>query len=138
MSRTIQKTITMPCEAKFLSEARDLLNEVLAEIDAPRHDKELIVLAVDEALSSIVTYARYKGTRHDVSVSLDIDDVRFKAVIVDSQNVFDLNGGMADPVRLAKERTFTMGIFLMRQVMDEVLYTYRKGFENQLELIKFL
>src|SRR5213594_1640256 len=122
----------MPCEAKFLSEARELLNSVLAGAEVPKPEKEKIVLAVDEALSSIVTYARYKGTRHDISVSIDVDDVRFKAVIDDSQNVFDLNGGIVDPARLAKERTFTMGIFLMRQVMDEVLYTYRKGFENQL------
>ena len=115
-----------------------MLDSVLAGADVSKREKEKIVLAVDEALSSIVTYARYKGTRHDISVSIDINDVRFKATIVDHQNVFDLNGGMVDPAHLAKERTFTMGIFLMRQMMDEVLYTYRKGFENQLELIKFL
>src|SRR5262245_40951608 len=128
----------MPCEAKFLSEARNLLNSVLAGAEIPKRDQEMIVLAVDEALSSIVTYARYKGTRNEISVSVDVDDVRFKAVIVDSQNVFDLNGGASDPAKVAKERQFQMGIFLMRQLMDEVQYTYRKGFENQLELIKFL
>jgi anti-sigma regulatory factor (Ser/Thr protein kinase) len=39
---------------------------------------------------------------------------------------------------LAREKTYTMGIFLIRQIMDEISYTYRKGFQNELELIKFL
>ena len=138
MSKTILKTITMPPHPKFLNEVRELLRDTLAEIKLEKRGKDLLVLAVDEAVSSIVTYARYKGYSHDVSVTIDINDVRFKASIVDSLNVFEINGGMADPTRLAKERTFTMGIFLMRQIMDEVVYTYRKGFENELQLIKFL
>ena len=138
MTKATQKTITMPCEAKFLSEAREMLNSVLAGADVSKREKEKIVLAVDEALSSIVTYADYKKTTQDVTIAIDIDDVRFKAVITDSQNVFDFNGGIADPERLAQERAHTMGVFLMRQIMDEIHYTYRKGFENQLELIKFL
>ena len=31
-----------------------------------------------------------------------------------------------------------MGIFLMRQILDEITYVYKKGFENSLELIYFL
>ena len=138
MTKAILKTITMPPHPKFLNEVRELLAETLSEVNLPKHDKDLVVLAVDEAVSSIVTYARYKGYTHEVSVTIDINEVRFKASVVDSQNVFDINGGLTDPTRLAKERTFTMGIFLMRQIMDEVVYTYRKGFENELQLIKFL
>jgi anti-sigma regulatory factor (Ser/Thr protein kinase) len=138
MTKAVQKTITMPAHPKFLSEVRELLAEALGQLTMDKRDKDLIVLAVDEAVSSIVTYARYKGYNHDVSLTIDVDDVRFKASIVDSLNVFDLNGGMADASKVAKERTFTMGIFLMRQIMDEIVYTYRKGFENELQLIRFL
>ncbi len=31
-----------------------------------------------------------------------------------------------------------MGIFLLRQIMDEIQYTYRKGFQNDLELVRFI
>jgi len=138
MTQTLHKTITMPCHPKFLTEVRAVLHEMLTAVETAPRDKEWIILAVDEALSSIITYARYKNTANEVTVTLDIDDVRFKATILDSMNVFDGNGGLSDPAILAKERSFTMGIFIMRQVMDEVLYTFRKGFENQLELIKFV
>ena len=75
------------------------------------------------------------------TLTIDIDDVRFKATLVDSLNVFELRGGLNDTQmaeNLAREKTYTMGIFLIRQVMDEISYVYRKGFQNELELIKFL
>lgn len=139
--KAIQKTVTMPCHPKFLNEVRTVLNETLADAGLSKREKDLLILAVDEAVTSVVQYAKYKGYENEVSLSIDIDDVRFKAVLIDSLNVFDLNGGMSDAQlaeRLAKEKSYTMGIFLIRQIMDEITYLYKKGFQNELELIKFL
>jgi anti-sigma regulatory factor (Ser/Thr protein kinase) len=142
MTKLIQKTISKPCQPKFLNEVRGLLGETLAEVPLmSRRDKDLIILAVDEAVSSIVQYARYKGFQSQVTLSVDIDDVRFKATIVDSLNVFELRGGLNEiqmAENLAREKSYTMGIFLIRRIMDEISYVYRKGFQNELELIKFL
>ena len=141
MTKLIQKTISKPCHPKILNEVRGLLGETLAEVPISRRDKDLIILAVDEAVSSIVQYARFKGFQSQVTLTVDIDDVRFKATVVDSMNVFELRGGMNETQmaeNLAREKTYTMGIFLIRQIMDEISYTYRKGFQNELELIKFL
>jgi anti-sigma regulatory factor (Ser/Thr protein kinase) len=141
MTKLIQRTISKPCHPKFLNEVRGLLGETLAEVPVSRRDKDLIILAVDEAVSSIVQYARYKGHQSQVTLTVDIDDVRFKATVVDSLNVFELRGGMNDTQmaeNLAREKSYTMGVFLIRQIMDEISYVYRKGFQNELELIKFL
>ena len=143
MTRTIQKTISMPAHPRFLNEVRTLLNEALSEANVPKHDRELIVLAIDEAVSSVVKYAKFKGYENEISLTIDINEVRFKASLVDSLNVYDFqfNHGQTEAQvaeRLDKERSFTMGIFLMRQIMDEITYTYKKGFQNELELIKFL
>lgn len=141
MTKLIQKTISKPCHPKFLNEVRGLLGETLAEVPVSRRDKDLIILAVDEAVSSVVQYARYKGYQSQVTLTVDIDDVRFKATLVDSLNVFELRGGLNDTQmaeNLAREKSYTMGIFLIRQIMDEISYVYRKGFQNELELIKFL
>jgi anti-sigma regulatory factor (Ser/Thr protein kinase) len=141
MTKVIQRTISKPCHPKFLNEVRTLLNEALTEVPLSRRDKDLIVLAVDEAVSSLVQYARYKGFQNQITLTVDIDDVRFKATVVDSLNVFDLGGGLNETQlaeRVAREKGYTMGIFLIRQIMDEISYVYRKGFQNELELIKFL
>jgi len=143
MTRTIQKTISMPAHPRFLNEVRTLLNDALGEANVPKHDRDLIVLAVDEAVSSVVKYAKFKGYENEISLTIDINDVRFKATLVDSLNVYDFsfNHGQTEAQvaeRLEKERSYTMGIFLIRQIMDEITYTYKKGFQNELELIKFL
>lgn len=141
MTNAIQKTISMPCDSRFLSEVRTLLNEVLDQAQVAKKDRDLLILAVDEAASSVVRYAKYKGFKSELTLTVDIDDVRFKATLVDSINVFDVGRGLSDSQmaeRLAKEKSFTMGIFLIRRIMDEISYVYRKGFQNELEMIKFL
>ncbi len=139
--KLIQKTITMPCRTEFLHEGRTLVKATLAEAGLPEREKDLLVLAVDEAVSSLVQYAQHKGYAHEVSLTVDIDDVRFKATLVDSLNVFELDGDLTPAQMeesLAGDRPFTLGIFLIRRIMDEISYVYRKGFQNELELIKFL
>jgi anti-sigma regulatory factor (Ser/Thr protein kinase) len=131
----------MPCDSRFLSEVRSLLKETLSQAQIGNKEKDLLILAVDEAASSVVRYAKYKGFKSELTLTVDIDDVRFKAVLVDSINVFDLAHGLTDAQmaeRLAKEKPYAMGIFLIRRIMDEISYVYRKGFQNELEMIKFL
>jgi anti-sigma regulatory factor (Ser/Thr protein kinase) len=141
MTNLVQKTISTPCHPRFLNEVRELLDETLAEVTLPRREKDLIILAVDEAVSSIVQYARFKGFQSQITLTVDIDDVRFKAVLQDSLNVFDLGVGLSESQMvetLSREKGYTMGVSLIRQIMDEISYVYRKGFQNELELIKFL
>ena len=141
MSGVAQRPISKPCHPRFLNEVRAMLAEMLRDVAVPKREKDLIILAFDEAVSSIVRYARWKGVESQVTLTVDIDDVRFKAVLVDSANVFDLGGGLTDAQlaeRVAKEKAHTMGVFLMRQILDEITYVYKKGFQNEMELIKFL
>ena len=141
MSGVAQRTISKPCHPRFLNEVRAMLAEMLQDVAVSKRDKDLIILAVDEAVSSVVRYARWKGLESQVTLTVDIDDVRFKAVLVDSANVFELGAGLSEAQlaeRISKEKSHTMGVFLMRQILDEITYVYKKGFQNELELIKFL
>ncbi|HTF56235.1 MAG TPA: ATP-binding protein [Planctomycetota bacterium] len=141
MIKTVQKTVGMPAHPRHLNEVRHLIEETLREAGVPKRTADLLVLAVDEAMSSIVHYAKFKGQETEITLSVDVDDVRFKARIVDATNVFDLDRAIADAVRpeaIERERAYGLGVFLMRQIFDEILYTYRKGFENELVLIRFL
>ena len=141
MSGVAQRTISKPCHPRFLNEVRTMLAEMLQDVAVAKREKDLIVLAVDEAVSSVVRYARWKGLESQVTLTVDIDDVRFKAVLVDSANVFELGAGLSEAQlaeRISKEKAHTMGVFLMRQILDEITYVYKKGFQNELEMIKFL
>ena len=141
MMQTVQRSATISSLTPDLSEIHALLSSVLAETDIDAGIREGLAFALDEVLSSITAYARYKGAASELRVTIDVNDVRFKATIVDSLNAFDLAVAMSDSemqASLARERSHSMGVFMLRHVVDEINYTYRKGFQNELELIKFL
>jgi anti-sigma regulatory factor (Ser/Thr protein kinase) len=131
-SKVIQKTITMPSHPKCLSEVRDLLKEMLSEVQMSDRDKNL--------LGSVIQYGRDHSYNNEITLSIDIDDVRFKATLKDSWMNGDLNGlsGTALDERLSQDRKYTLGLYLMRMIMDEISYVWKKGFQNDLEMIKFL
>ncbi|HZL71674.1 MAG TPA: ATP-binding protein, partial [Planctomycetota bacterium] len=141
MIKTVSKTVGVPAHPRHLADVRKLVEQVLKEAGVPRRTADLLVLAVDEAVSSIVHYARYKKQETEITLTVDVDDVRFKATIVDATNIFTYEAGPSETARrevIEKERAHGLGIFLIRRIMDEILYTYRKGFENDLVLIRFL
>jgi anti-sigma regulatory factor (Ser/Thr protein kinase) len=139
-SKVIQRTITMPCHPRCLAEVRELLREMLSEVSLGDRDKNLLILGVDEALGSIIQYGRDHHYDYEITLTIDIDDVRFKATLRDPWMNGDLNGlsGPALDERLSQDRKYTLSLYLMRLIMDEITYVYKKGFQNDLEMIKFL
>jgi anti-sigma regulatory factor (Ser/Thr protein kinase) len=84
-------------------------------------------------------YAYPEGTKGDVVVEATVDDQRLAFVIIDSGKPFDpTTKDDADTTLSAEERPIGgLGIFLVRQLMDELHYEY-KGGKNVLRLKKKL
>jgi anti-sigma regulatory factor (Ser/Thr protein kinase) len=106
----------------------------------PEKTGRMVMLAVDEAVASIIDHARGTNRQGDIRVSLDLDETRFRAVIEDTTNHCDSSGMMEAELRahLDSERQHQMGIFLIREIMDEVNYAFKKGYQNELSLVKFV
>jgi hypothetical protein len=64
-----------------------------------------------------------------------MNEVRFLASLTDPQTDFGLSPNYR---QLHGDRKYKISFFLICKVMDEVSYTYKRGFENRLELVKFL
>ena len=138
-SKTASQVFVIPSETRRLNELRKSVKELWQACHLPERDGNLVVLAVDEAVSAIVSHARGTDRRGEVRVAVDIDETRFKATIEDTTNHVD-HSGLSDaemrPI-LDRERRYQLGLFLIREIMDEVTYTFRRGFQNELELVKF-
>lgn len=123
-----------------LESCRRFVMDALKGSKFSEKDKRYIVLAVDEALTHICDYSLGMSDPHEVGLELQVDDVRFLARISDSRT--DFSGLMSADARdeawrdLAGKRQ--MGVFLIRQIVDEVRYSFRRGFENELTLLKFV
>lgn len=138
--QSIQKEMIIPCDPKCLSEVREMVRQLCQARGLEERSGMLLALAVDEAVTSMLTHAQDTNRRGEIKVMIDIDETRFKAVIEDHSNHLsvDTSNEAAYMAHLDRERRHQLAIFLMRKIMDEVNYSFKKGFQNDLHLVKFL
>ncbi len=144
MKKPAQKTtpdsISVPNRTAFLEKVRDFIIASLERTGLDDRTKHLMVLAIDEAVTSNILFSVETGREGMTKVSVDVNSVRMKVVIEDTGRDLD----SADLTEAVMQETYTkarkheMGIFLIRQIVDEISYAFKKGFENQLTLVKFL
>ncbi len=136
----IQKEMVIPSESKYLSEVRDMVREMCQTRKLEERTCLLLSLAVDEAVTSMLTHANDTNRRGEIRVVVDLNETRFKATIEDHTNHLNVDptNEAAYMAHLDRERRHQLAIFLMRKLLDEVNYSYKKGFQNDLHLVKFL
>jgi anti-sigma regulatory factor (Ser/Thr protein kinase) len=140
VQQAMQKQFVFPFDLKHLQEIRSGISEMFNPTYISQREAHLIVLAVDEALAGIILHAKTMGMHGEVRMTVDVDDVRFKAVVEDTSNSFELSSfpESEQQKQIQALRQHQLGIFLIREIMDEVTYVYRRGFQNELEMVKFL
>jgi serine/threonine-protein kinase RsbW len=137
---TLKRTISVTNATSNLARVRDFLTDAARSSGVPHEDENRIILAVDEAVSNIMEHAYENVLEGTIRLDVDVDGGRFTITIHDSGKTFDPSG-IPDPdleehIRGGKKRG--LGLFLMRQVMDEVSFHYRAGGENVLTLVKYV
>lgn len=128
-------------ETGNLTQLRAFVTEVAEEIQIPAMERNKIILAVDEAVSNIIEHAydSFSAGRNTIQIKFESESEFVKITIIDSGREFDPTE-IKDPdikIHITEGRKNGLGIFLMRQIMDEVRYTFKAGEENQLIMVKY-
>jgi len=141
-SYNIQRKLVIPCDASELKKAREFIREVveLSKLDNSEHN--MVVLAIDEALSNVIEHA-YQNSTVETTRTVEVEfigtEAQLETVISDQGTYFDPSNipdiDMEDHVKKRKKNG--LGIFMIRQIMDEIEYTYKDGVRNTLRLIKY-
>ncbi len=141
---TLVRDLTVSNDTANLQQVRAFVADAISESELSGRARSLMVLAADEAVTSIIRNAvraadgeTGNGLCH---VSVDVDSTRVRIVIDDSGADPDLTT-LTDAelhTHIAEGRQNEIGIFLIRAIVDEINYVYRKGFQNQLEIVKFV
>ena len=142
MTNPIQHELTIPNKSEELFNARKFVKEFLSESNIDKTNSNRLTLAIDEALANIVEHAEGMAQASDIEISLILkaDDKQFEAIIRDTAVRFDpTNLAEVDlEQHLRSSKKGGLGVFLMRQIMDKVSYTFEEGSMNELRLVKYL
>lgn len=134
----LQREITLTRSSSSLKELRLFVRESLEKSKLGDYDRGLVSLAVDEVVTAIVENAP-ENAASEISMCVDISSVAVKIEIEDSENRFG-NGLTETALTEAREsdKRREIAVYFICEIMDEIYYTYQKGFENRLVMVKFI
>jgi anti-sigma regulatory factor (Ser/Thr protein kinase) len=135
----ISRSLTLPNEVEQLSQLAPFVWSFAEEAHLGEQSTMQLDLALDEAVTNVVLYAYPKGVKGDVTVDAKREGDTLEVVLTDSGTPFDPTIQDEPDVTLsADERPIGgLGIFLIRQMMDEISY-HRENGKNILVLRKSL
>ena len=135
-----RRELHISSEARNLSDVRQTLGDLLAGTPFEGQLQNKLILAVDEALANVVEHA-YSGDPGDIQIVFEIEPGNFRVTIRDNGHQFNPMDRINRPldiqqaIQLGQKGGF--GMFLMRQIMDEVHYTSgATDATNELVMIK--
>ena len=129
MEQAVQKTLTVPAEDHGLEVVRRFVESALHSSSLDRDRWTPLIEAVHTAAAAFVEGAGSSPVESRITVSLDIDDVRFKARVVDSRVEF------GTPRKRCRR---ALRLVQLQSRVDEIQYQFQRGFENRIEMLKFL
>ncbi|MCO5167519.1 MAG: ATP-binding protein [Planctomycetes bacterium] len=137
---TLRREMTIPNETKHLATVRQTAMEVLELTPFDTKTRSKIVVAVDEALANVVEHA-YQGGQGNIELVFDVDVDRLQVIIRDNGVRFEpADGALKTSIDIHHHIKLGLkgglGMFLMRQIMDEVQYLHETPWTNELIMVK--
>lgn len=98
-----------------------------------------ILLAIEELIVNIITYAYFNSDEHEINITLNISNNKFTGLIVDDGKQFNplMLKEANTSLPLSERQIGGLGIHLVRKTMDEVYYYYENG-KNHFKFIKYI
>jgi serine/threonine-protein kinase RsbW len=126
------------CSYHNLEKISDYVTEYAKQAGLNTTDTYAVQLAVDEASTNIIEHGYGMECPNRIDITCDIQENGLKVVIYDDAEPFDPDS-IPEPeinVPLEEIKPRGLGIYLMRQMMDEVHYQSSPDKGNTLTLIK--
>jgi serine/threonine-protein kinase RsbW len=125
-----------------LNNLRDFVAEKAGEFGFDKDTAYLISLAVDEACTNLIRYAYKFDKRKKIEINIKIESNRMTVIIKDTGKPFNpLDVPPPDMQEYFNEfKRGGLGIFIIRKIMDEVIYKAANAERpyNELLLLKNL
>lgn len=135
----MKKRLVLPNDIETIPQLNEFIDSVAEEVGLEMSLTMSLNLAIEEAVVNVMEYAYPDGQKGNVEIEVTADQQWMTFVITDTGIAFDpTTKEDADTTLSAEERPIGgLGIFLVRQLMDDINYK-REGNKNVLTLRKKL
>ena len=135
----LQRRIVLPNDVQEVPQLAAFVDEVCEQLGFDMSATMQMNLALEEAVVNVMNYAYPAGTKGEVCIEAEAEADTPMFTIIDSGIAFDpTEKDEVDTTLSAEERQIGgLGIYLVRQLMDDVEYERRDG-RNILKLTKKL
>lgn len=139
MGQPVKDRLVVTNDTKHLMVVREFVGRMVRLGSIVRDAENKIILAVDEAVTNIMEHGYDPGVEGTIEIEIETDDRHFKVVIRDNGRIFNPETVPNFDIQkhLKSGKKGGLGLFLMRQIMDEVRYRFEGGVRNELTLVKF-
>lgn len=137
LSDTFEKSITLKNDIGEIVKMREFMEEIANRKSLDSSLAASLNLAVEEAVTNVISYAYPKGTQGDIQLTAEVGNYSIKYILSDSGQIFDPTAVSSVDTSLdASERKIGgLGIHLFKKIMDTVKYERKDG-KNILSMIK--
>ncbi len=131
--------IKIPSQTDDLEVIRNFVAGVAKKVGFDEDEVNKIELAVDEACTNVIEHAYQYDVKKDIDVAVKIDYDKLTVVVTDRGKGFNMHDVEIPDMKsyLAEIRVGGLGIYLMRQLMDEVDYHTEPGVKNEVRMVKY-
>lgn len=134
--KKIQDSVTLKAELSQLDAMHDFVERFMENCGYGERAKSQVSIAVDEICANICCYA-YPGGAGDLEIQVMATGETLELTFTDSGCAYDPLG-REDPditMKLEERKAGGLGIFLVKQMMDDLSYCRRDG-KNVLRVVK--
>ena len=135
---SIKRSLTVPSRFEYLATIADFIAEMGHDAGYDQDMTFHVQMAVDEACSNVIEHAYQGQNKGDIILSCDCGNQEWVVAIFDTGRSFDPSS-VPEPnldASLDDIKTGGLGLYFMRQLMDEVEFTFDEKTGNKLRMIK--
>jgi serine/threonine-protein kinase RsbW len=132
------RKMSFPGRYESLAEIAEFVKEAASEAGLTSFDIYAVETAVDEACSNIIEHGYQGEGIGKIEVSVDVTDKGLTIILHDNGRPFDPDA-VPDPdldAPLEERESHGLGLYFMRELMDEVHFAFTTDRGNTLTLVK--
>jgi serine/threonine-protein kinase RsbW len=131
--------LRFPGEAEYLDMVRGLARRMAESTGFDRAEAEKIAMAVDEATTNVIEHAYHGEKGREIEIHFDPEGESLDILILhDGEGLTEVPLPAFDLDKLvAERRTGGMGIYIMRQMMDDLRFEKAGSGKNMCVMVRY-